>query len=170
MLCTRNISVASVNAKAGILFRSDTTLSPISASYFSIDFDNGEFTRAASDARIAFEYCLLSHSHSRTRTTLLSQYVATFGALPSPPSASASAPSFFSSQYTKWNRSEVKIPLSSPLPHIFSFPLHNICIPAAAGSFVRSVDDGITQFASYADSNAGMDGVEVFWGLSFRFE
>ena len=84
---------------------------PISASYFSIDFDNGEFTRAAaSDARIAFEYCLLSHSHSRT--TLLSQYVATFGALPSPPSA----PSFFSSQYTKWNRSEVKIPLSPLSP------------------------------------------------------
>ena len=36
-----------------------------------------------------------------------------------------------------------------------------MCIPAA-GSLARSVDDGITQFASYADSNAGMDGVEVF--------
>ena len=151
----------------------DTTIypTPISASYFSIDFDNGEFTRAAAEARIAFEYCLLSHSHARrTRRTLLSQYVATF--LSSP--LSSSAPSFFSSQYTKWNRSEVKIPLSIPFPsspHLLlsPFPLHNMCIPAA-GSFVRSVDDGITQFASYADSNAGMDGVEVFCGLYFRLD
>ena len=70
-----------VRQKEDILLRTDTTIypTPISASYFSIDFDNGEFTRAAADARIAFEYCLLSHSHARrTRRTLLSQYVATF--------------------------------------------------------------------------------------------